>query len=176
MDRVIKNIINNNLITDDGIIILKYENNDDIENLKNELFNSEIIYDNIDRTNVYDKLADIFVYAEQYNMSDTIIEWIKQENLNSLFCLYALSVYDDFVVELIKDKYLYDKEFNTRAFNDIKDLSFDSIIRLYEAEKINETMYKFYNDWIISGIKTDDKKVKWGLVLKIIKSIDDVCY
>ena len=176
MDRVIKNIINNNLITDDGIIILKYENNDAIDNLKNELFNSEIIYDNIDRTNVYDKLADIFVYAEQYNMSDTIIEWIKEENLNSLFCLYALSVFDGFVVELIKDKYLYDREFITRAFNDIKDLSFDSIIGLYEAEKINETMYKFYNNWIISGIKTNDTEVKWGLVLKIIKSIDDVCY
>ena len=70
MDRVIKNIINNNLITDDEIIILKYENNDAIDDLKHELFNSGIIYDNIDRTNIYDKLADIFVYAEQYNMSD----------------------------------------------------------------------------------------------------------
>ena len=176
MDRVIKNIINNNLNTDDGIIILKYENNDAIDNLKTELFNSGIIYDNIDRTNVYDKLADIFVYAEEYNMTDTIIMWIKEEDLNHLFCLYALSVFDVFVVELIKDKYLYDREFITRAFNDIKDLSFDSIIRLYDAEKNNETMYKFYNDWIISGIKTNDTEVKWGLVLKIINSIDDVCY
>tara|TARA_R110000822_G_scaffold36044_2_gene101561 strand:- start:939 stop:1469 length:531 start_codon:yes stop_codon:yes gene_type:complete len=176
MDRVIKNIINNNLNTDDGIIILKYENNDAIDNLKTELFNSGIIYDNIDRTNVYDKLADIFVYAEEYNMTDTIIMWIKEEDLNHLFCLYALSVFDVFVVELIKDKYLYDREFIARAFNDIKDLSFDSIIRLYDAEKNNETMYKFYNDWIISGIKTNDTEVKWGLVLKIINSIDDVCY
>ena len=176
MDRVIKNIINNNLNTDDGIIILKYENNDAIDNLKTELFNSGIIYDNIDRTNVYDKLADIFVYAEEYNMTDTIIMWIKEEDLNHLFCLYALSVFDVFVVELIKDKYLYDREFITRAFNDIKDLSFDNIIRMYDAEKINKSMYKFYNNWIISGIKTDDKEVKWGLVLKIINSIDDVCY
>ena len=171
MDTIIKNIINENV----NEYKLCYTDNTEIENVKYQLFNSGKHY-NIDRTLIYDKLGEIFEYAEQYNMNDTVIEKIKQENHVDLFSLYALSVFDTFTIDIIKDKYKYDREFITDRFTEVKELTINEIIELYKADSIKTELWKFVNDWRYSDISVNNVELKWGMVMKLINDIECVDY
>jgi hypothetical protein len=171
MDTIIKNIINEDV----GCCKLCYTGNTEIENVKYELFSSGKYYE-IDRTLIYDKLGAIFAYAEQYNMNDIVIENIKQENYSDLFNMYALSVFDEYVIDIIKDKYQYDREFITDRHNEIAELTFNEIIELYKADSIKDELIKWVNDWKQSSYKASNGELKWGMVLKLINDIDYVDY
>jgi hypothetical protein len=174
MDTIIKNIINENI----NDCKLCYTDNTEIENVKYELFTNCKHYE-IDRTLIYDKLGEIFEYAEKYNMNDTVIEKIKKEDYSYLFSLYALSVFDEYVIDIIKDKYKYNNYYITDRHNEIAELTINEIIELYKANSIKDELIKFINDWKQCGYKVSNDnlmKLKWGTVMKLINSIDCVVY
>ena len=171
MERIVYGIINKSI----NDCKLCYTDNTEIESVKCELFNSGKYYE-IDRTLIYDKLGAIFEYAERYNMNDTVIENIKQENYSDLFSMYALSVFDEYVIDIIKDKYKYDREFITDRYTEVKELTINEIIELYKADTIKDDLIKWVNEWRHAEYLATDTELKWGLVMRIINGIDRVEY
>jgi len=179
MDNKIRDIISENI--DD--YKLCYEANSELELLKNDLFNNNITYNNIDKYELYNKLGEIFEYSENYNMEDTIIRWVKEDDMNSLFNLYALAKFDEFVLDILKNKYSYDIEFIKARYNEIVDLDFNEIIDFYKANTIKDELEIWWDDWLESNYKQTINKnsineLSWGLVKYkyIIEHIDNIDY
>tara|TARA_B100000497_G_C7653776_1_gene393440 strand:- start:777 stop:1304 length:528 start_codon:yes stop_codon:yes gene_type:complete len=175
MERIIKHIITANI--DD--CKLYYTDNAEIETLKFELFNNGIDYE-IDRNLIYDKLGEILEYADEYDMIHTVIMKLKQKKYSDLFSLYALSVFDQYAIEIIKDKYKYDRKFIRDRYNEIIKLTYNEIIKLYKADNIKDELIKFVTDWhkrhYTFSISNHTKELQWGMVQKIINGIDYIEY
>lgn len=104
MDGVIKEIITENIIHN----CVSIHDGNELNVLKERLFNSGNDYSLlIDIHLVYDKLADIFEYAEENDITDKIIEYIKDADYSNLFSLYAYSVFDEIVQEIIDEEIDY---------------------------------------------------------------------
>ena len=107
MDGVVKEIITENIIHN----CVSIHDEDELNQLKEKLFNSGNDYSLlIDRNLVYDKLADIFDYAEENELINKIIEYIKDADYSTLFSIYAYYSFDEIAQEIIDEEIDYQDE------------------------------------------------------------------